>query len=79
MRTDGEFLVDGLWLRNEGTIVIKRSCLSSLKKFAGTLIHEIAHAESGYPDVSRDFELKLTLYIGQLAQKAIQQQNIITL
>ena len=57
----------GLWVPSEHIIYIKRSQLRSLKDFAGTLLHECAHAMSGASDVSRDFELMLTDIIGKIA------------
>jgi len=30
--------------------------LQSIEKYAGTLLHEVAHAISGAKDVTRDFE-----------------------
>jgi hypothetical protein len=48
-------------------IVILRSQLASSRRFAGTLLHEIAHAKTGYPDVSRDFENELTEMLGKVA------------
>ena len=61
----------GLWLSEEGRILIKRSQLKSLNEYAGTLLHECAHALSGEKDVSRDFERKLTDMIGNLAARII--------
>jgi hypothetical protein len=62
----------GLWEPAEGRIIIKRSQLSSLEAFAGTLLHEIAHAKSGYGDVSRDFESALTDFLGETASRALR-------
>ncbi|MGP8260179.1 MAG: ATP-binding protein [Acidobacteriaceae bacterium] len=57
----------GLWDPATSCIVIKRTQLSCLPDFAGTLLHEIAHARSGYDDVSRDFESELTSMLGIVA------------
>jgi hypothetical protein len=57
----------GLWDPASSSIVIKRTQLKALPDFAGTLLHEIAHAGSGYGDVTRDFESKLTSMLGILA------------
>jgi hypothetical protein len=62
---------EGLWEASAGHIIIKRSQLSSLAEFAGTLLHEIAHAKSGFGDVSRDFESVLTDFLGRAAEQAI--------
>jgi hypothetical protein len=59
--------VQGLWDAGTSSIVIKRSQLASLSDFAGTLLHEIAHAKSGYGDVSREFESELTWMLGEVA------------
>ena len=61
----------GLWEKEKGRILIKRSQLSSIRAFAGTLLHECAHAISGEDDVSREFERKLTDMLGQIVEKAI--------
>ena len=37
----------GLWQESSGTITILREQLKSLPEFAGTLLHEIAHAKTG--------------------------------
>jgi hypothetical protein len=63
---------DGLWEASTGRIIIKRSQLCSLAAFAGTLLHEIAHAKSGFGDVSRDFELVLTDFLGQTAASGLR-------
>ncbi|HVB39385.1 MAG TPA: hypothetical protein VNE83_00690, partial [Terriglobales bacterium] len=61
---------DGLWEAQTGRIIIKRSQLSSVAAFAGTLLHEIAHARSGCSDVNREFELMLTEFLGLAASRA---------
>jgi len=62
---------NGLWEPSTGRIIIKRSQLCSVADFAGTLLHEIAHAKSGFGDVSRDFELVLTEFLGRTAGRAL--------
>lgn len=57
----------GLW--SDGNIIIKRSTLSDLEDFVGTLIHEVAHAKSGYTDGTREFENQLTDYLGILGRE----------
>ncbi|MGB8060967.1 MAG: hypothetical protein WCF26_03665 [Candidatus Sulfotelmatobacter sp.] len=57
----------GLWDPASGSIIIKRTQLGSLSAFAGTLLHEIAHARSGHGDVSREFENELTEMLGTVA------------
>lgn len=62
----------GLWEPLKGRILIKRSQLASVSKFAGTLLHECAHATSGADDVSRDFESELTYMLGVLTQECLK-------
>ncbi len=57
----------GLWDPASSSIVIKRTQLAAFSSFAGTLLHEIAHARSGYGDVTRDFESELTRMLGIIA------------
>ena len=56
-----------LWDPPSSCIIVLCSQLNSLLSFAETLLHEIAHAKSGYDDVTRDFENELTHMLGQLA------------
>lgn len=60
----------GLW--NNGRVIIKRSTLNSLEEFVGVLLHEIAHAKSGYTDATRGFEKQLTEFIGLLGAKYLR-------
>lgn len=62
---------DGLWEGQTGRIIIKRSQLSDLAAFAGTLLHEIVHAKTGFGDVNREFELVLTEFLGRVASEAL--------
>ena len=62
--------VVGLWECDKGRIVIRRDQLKTLESYAGTLLHESAHATSGAGDVSREFELELTNIIGQISVKS---------
>jgi len=57
----------GLWVQAHGLVVIRRDQLRSIQDFAGTIIHEFVHAETGFGDVSRNFESYLTKKLGQLA------------
>lgn len=61
----------GLWDSETNSIVIRRDQLASLPDFAGTLLHELVHAETGYDDVTRDFEGALTAIIGKTASAAL--------
>ena len=61
----------GCWEPKSGWIVVQRSTLSDLAQFAAVLLHEVAHAVSGQADVSREFEEKLTEFLGQVARHAL--------
>lgn len=65
----------GLWIQEEGKILIKRNQLSCITDYAGTLLHECAHAISYAADISRDFENELTNIIGELASKIINKND----
>ena len=55
--------VEGLW--HSPNIIIKRTQLTSLELYAGTLLHEIAHAISAAADITREFEQALTTLLGK--------------
>lgn len=61
----------GVWDAAEGAIVIKRSALASPKKYAGILLHEIAHATTGTAEATREFENVLTDFLGSTGSKAV--------
>ena len=61
----------GLWDAESASIVIRRDQLKTLKAFAGTLLHELAHARTGHDDVTREFEDELTTLLGVTAAAAI--------
>lgn len=63
---------DGVWDPDLGAIVIKRSCLKTIRLYAGTLLHEAAHASSGTVDATREFESVLTRYLGQTSAGALK-------
>ena len=46
----------GVWEPRERRIVIRRDQLASIETFAGTVLHEAAHATSGAPNISLEFE-----------------------
>ena len=64
--------VAGLWQPSDGQIIIKRKQLSNLRSFAGTLLHEIAHAKSRCPDVDAGFEQMLSEFLGQIVADRIK-------
>lgn len=65
----------GLWEPSTGSIIIKRTQLRSIEDFTGTLLHEIAHARSGAPDVSSDFEKSLTELLGKTGSRIGDNQS----
>lgn len=67
--------LDGLWDPKSQTIIVKRSALRTLEKYAGTLLHETAHAESGTRDVTREFESELTELLGNVASSALKRKG----
>jgi hypothetical protein len=64
---------DGVWDASLQSIVIKRNKLGSLADYAGTLLHEAAHATTGAPDVTREFEAVLTEYLGLVTDRAVER------
>jgi hypothetical protein len=66
----------GLWEPDKGRIIIKRSQLASLACFAGTLLHEITHARTGFSDVSRAFELALTEVLGTVVAASYEHATV---
>lgn len=62
----------GVWDPSIQAIAIKRSRLSSLVRYAATLLHELGHTTSGAVDATREFEQVLTNYLGQTATAAIK-------
>ena len=64
----------GFWEQTTGRVIIHRGQLGQLADFAGTLLHELTHARTGFEDVSRDFECALTDVIGRLAASLAQSK-----
>ena len=63
----------GLWDAETRSIVIRRDQLQNLVAFAGTLLHELAHARGGHTDVTREFEDDLTGLLGITAAAALRE------
>ena len=63
---------EGLWEHSSQSVIIKRSALETRERYAGTLLHEVAHATTNTPDVNRDFELELTRILGITSTKALE-------
>ena len=71
MRLGNDAGTTGVWEPAQNMIVIKRTQLGSLSSFAGTLIHEMTHAKSGYGDSCLGFELALTELLGLVISKIL--------
>ncbi|MFQ5821210.1 MAG: ATP-binding protein [Candidatus Heimdallarchaeota archaeon] len=63
----------GLWVGSKGEIIVKRSQLNRLEEYAGTLLHETAHAISGADDVTRLFEQTLTRFLGKICAEILNE------
>jgi hypothetical protein len=66
-----QFDTIGVWEPAERRIVVRRDQLRSVAAFAGTLLHEVAHARSGAADVSRRFEDALTRLLGHVVEASL--------
>jgi len=75
MRSEvGSFVeTEGLWEKTKHRIIVKRSSLKSIAAYAGTLLHEVAHATSDKADVNRDFETELTRFLGSAGSAALSR------
>lgn len=62
----------GAWDPSLRAIVIRRTQLKSFADYAGTLLHELAHARSGATDCTRRFEFELTTMLGLIAQRTLK-------
>ena len=62
MRVDTASDANGIW--DGENITIKRSALQNLEDYVGVLLHEIAHSTSYSGDLTRDFELELSKFLG---------------
>lgn len=60
-----------VWEPATARIIIKRDRLKNIQSYAGTLLHETAHARSGASDVSEEFETELTKLLGTLAKNGL--------
>jgi hypothetical protein len=77
MRSEDAYFVEaeGLWEKTNHRIIIRRSSLKSLEKYAGTLLHELAHVTSDRSDVNRDFESELTRFLGTVGLTALARSK----
>lgn len=62
---------NGVWDPSQGCIIILRRQLTDLATYAGTLLHETAHAIDGNPDATIRFEQDLTRYLGLTGKAAV--------
>jgi hypothetical protein len=74
-REDAGFEAAGVWESDKRRIVIKRDQLRNLANYAGTLLHETAHAISHADDISREFESALTELLGITASKSAGEKS----
>ncbi|MEN6570689.1 MAG: ATP-binding protein [Anaerolineaceae bacterium] len=65
---------EGVWDPCVPAVIIKRSKLNSLADYSCTLLHELAHAISGWPDNSRGFEGMLTRFLGKVTVAALEKR-----
>ena len=57
MRMEAYAFVEAVGIWNPPNIIIKRTQLGSLEEYAGSLLHEIAHACSGWSQISFVFTI----------------------
>jgi hypothetical protein len=62
---------DGVWDRDLRAIIVRRTQLRSIEAFAGTLLHEFGHGDTGAVDCTRRFENVLTEYLGRVTAAAL--------
>jgi hypothetical protein len=75
MQRGRHFEAVGVWEESEGSIVVRRDQLRSAEAFAGTVLHETAHAISGALDISLEFEIALTDLLGEAAAHVVKQTD----
>lgn len=64
----------GLWEPKMKAVIIHREILRNREKFLGVLLHELAHAQSGFQDATRGFEDELTHFLGRITCVLFSQQ-----
>ena len=65
----------GAWCKGHVGIRLSHLANDPLELVVGTIIHEIAHAASGADDCTRDFENRLTLWLGNIAVNAAEDKQ----
>lgn len=63
----------GVWDETTQQIIIKRDQLRRPDDFLAALLHEVAHAFSGAPDVDEEFEQALTHLLGRTGKAALEK------
>lgn len=74
LETQGYDEACGVWEEHKNRIIIKREQLKDIVSFAGTLLHESAHAISNASDITLEFENELTVLLGQIAKNSIGKE-----
>lgn len=69
--SDAGAQVLGVWDEQQRRIIVRRDQLASISAYAGTLLHELAHAQTGTIDNSLEFEDALTNLLGRVASTAL--------
>jgi hypothetical protein len=64
-------MVLGMWEPDDQRIVVRRSELATVERYAGTLLHEYTHAKSGHDDRTLEFEQALSAVLGHLAAGSV--------
>ncbi len=65
----------GLWDPSEERIVVKRSELADIKRYAGTLLHEMVHAQTDADDLSMEFVDGLTAMLGTVTTRQLRPRS----
>lgn len=65
-----------VWDPQLQAIIILRSQLSRPEAYAGSLLHEVTHAITHRSDVTREFEMALTEYLGKIAINALKMAGV---
>ena len=61
----------GVWEPSNGRVIVRRDQLAKAADYCGTLLHELEHAASGWPDGCLEFEDALTQRIGITVSRAL--------
>lgn len=65
----------GVHQSGENRIILKRDTLNDPERFLGTLLHELAHTRTPFPDQTREFEAVLSDFLGTVGYAAIQDDD----